>query len=209
MYSDDELLPLSGLQHLAYCERQYALIHLEQSWEESADTIRGEYFHERVDPVGYTSADGVRAEHRVRLVNYALGLYGVADIVEFSEDACNAIVAPVEYKVGKPKRKSWDRMQVAAQALCIEEMYGVVVNAGFLFYGETRRRERVRIDDKLRKQVAAGARRMHEIFESRVLPRAVVESKCRRCSIADICMPEAIQLDARLYWEHAKAGVRT
>ena len=208
MYSDDELLPLSGLQHLAYCERQYALIHLEQSWEESVDTLRGEFFHERVDTVGYTSANGVRAERCVRLTSYEFGLYGVADIVEFSKSAGSAIVVPVEYKAGKPKRKSWDRLQVAAQALCLEEMYDVTVSVGFLFYGETRRRERVRIDDKLRNRVVDSSRRMHQIFDSRVLLTVVVESRCRRCSLVDVCMPGAIQLDARLYWKNARESER-
>lgn len=209
MYSDDELLPLSGLQHLAYCERQYALIHLEQSWEENVDTIRGEYFHERVDTVGYTSANGVRAEHRVRLVSHELGLYGMADIVEFSENDGIASVTPVEYKVGRPKRKGWDRLQVAAQALCLEEMYGVAIKTGFLFYGETKRREQVCVDDKLRNRVLDSSRRMHEIFENRILPKTVVESRCRRCSLVDICMPGAIQMDVHVYWEGAKEGDST
>ena len=206
MYSDDDLLPLSGLQHLAYCERQYALIHLEQSWEESVDTLRGEFFHERVDAVGYTLADGVRAERRVRLTSYELGLYGLADIVEFSESANKTFAAPVEYKVGRPKRKSWDRVQVAAQAMCLEEMYGLIVDDAFLFYGATRRRERVRIDEKLRKNVIDLAQRMHEIFDSRLLPRTVTANRCGRCSLVDTCMPRAIEMDVQQYWEEMEEG---
>lgn len=204
MYSDGELLPLSGLQHIAYCERQYALIHVEQAWEESVDTLRGEYFHERVDTVGYSSADGVRAERRVRLVSHELGLYGVADIVEFYRDTDGLHAVPVEYKVGKPKRKSWDRLQACAQAMCLEEMYELSINEAYLFYGETRRRERVRIDKKMREQVRNLSRRMHEVFDSEVLPVDVIESRCKRCSLADVCMPKAIRLDVSLYWQRVR-----
>ena len=99
MYTDDELLALSGLQHLAYCERQWALIHLEQIWVDSADTLRGDHFHERVDTTGYSCADGVRAERGVRLVSRRLGIYGIADIVEYGVGDAGSFVRPVEYKV--------------------------------------------------------------------------------------------------------------
>lgn len=206
MYSDDELLPLSGLQHLAYCERQCALIHVERLWEDSADTLRGEFFHERVDAIGYACADGVRAERRVRLTSRVLGLYGVADIVEFSEAQGEQRLTPVEYKVGRPKRKSWDRIQVAAQALCLEEMYGVAVETGCLFYGETRRRERVPIDEKLRKLVCDMAYRMHQVLDAQRLPVPTYESRCKRCSLLDECMPAVVAKDARAYWERMGEG---
>ncbi|MDO4806811.1 MAG: CRISPR-associated protein Cas4 [Coriobacteriales bacterium] len=206
MYSDDELLPLSGLQHLAYCERQCALIHMEQVWVESEDTLRGEFFHERVDTVGYACADGVRAERRVRLTSKVLGLYGIADIVEFSSQDNETKIVPVEYKVGRPKLESWDRLQVAAQALCLEEMYGVRVNEGCLFYGETRRRERVSIGESLRDRVSELALSMHQMLESQVLPAATYGSRCRRCSLQDECMPQASAQDVRLYWERMGEG---
>ena len=206
MYSDDELLPLSGLQHLAYCERQCALIHMEQAWTESADTLRGRFFHERVDTVGYVCADGVRAERRVRLTSKVHGLYGVADIVEFSDLNDGKTIIPVEYKVGRPKRESWDRLQVTAQALCLEEMYGVTVEEGCLFYGETRRREKVPIRESLRKQVGELALRMHQLLDSQVLPQVAYGSRCKRCSLQDDCMPRVIGLDASLYWEQMGEG---
>ena len=117
VYSEDELLALSGLQHIAYCERQWALIHVEQTWNENVDTLRGEFFHERVDTKGYSCTRGVRAERRVRLVSKKLGIYGVADIVEYGGGGDPASIVPVEYKVGRPKLEDWDRIQLAAEAM--------------------------------------------------------------------------------------------
>ena len=200
MYDEDELLALSGLQHLAYCERQWALIHLEQIWEDSADTLRGDYFHERVDTVGYSCTDGVRSERRVRLVSRSLGIYGVADIVEYGVGDAGSFVRPIEYKVGRPKLEDWDRIQITAQALCLEEMHGLKIPEGALFYGETRRRERVEVTQKLRRKVDSLSLRMHDLFEMGVTPPAERNSKCRRCSLANECMPEAGCVDARSYW---------
>ena len=197
MYRDDELLALSGLQHIAYCERQWALIHLEQIWSESRDTVRGELFHDRVDLPGYTNVQGVRSERGQRLASFRLGLYGVADVVEYHGDGT---ILLVEYKVGKPKVEDWDRLQLAAQALCLEEMEGVRIAAGALFYGETRRRESVQISDQLRERVVRLAGRMHELYALGVTPREALGSKCRRCSLKDDCAPEALALDARSYW---------
>lgn len=206
MYSDDELLPLSGLQHFAYCERQYALIHVDQVWSESAETLRGEFFHERVDTVGYECSSGVRAERRVRLKSSELGLYGVADIVEFELEGENVRVTPVEYKVGRPKKRDWDRLQVAAQAMCLEEMYESVVKVGFIFYGETRHRESVSIDRELRQRVFEVACRMHEVYESQSVPKAVYTNLCKRCSLLDDCMPVITAKDASRYWEEMDEG---
>lgn len=201
MYADDELLPLSGLQHIAYCERQWALIHVEQIWTESADTVRGELFHRRVDTEGYTCAHGIRAERSVRLVSRRLGLYGIADIVEYDAQT-DCVLMPVEYKVGKPKSEDWDRLQLAAQAMCLEEMEGTRVVTGALFYGETRRRESVCLTDELRERVEQLSLRMHELFAEGATPLPQTTSKCRRCSLADDCAPYALQ-DAKAYWnEH-------
>lgn len=200
MYGEDDLLALSGLQHLAFCERQWALIHVEQVWQESADTLRGGFFHERVDARGYSCARGVRAERRVRVVSRELGIYGVADIVEFGDGGDPAAVTPVEYKVGRPKVEDWDRVQLAAQALCLEEMYGVSVLEGALFYGETRRRERVVLDSKLRDRVVALSRRMHDLFDRGETPSAELGGRCRRCSLADVCLPGVGDRGVRSYW---------
>ena len=209
MYAEDEMLSLSGLQHLAYCERQWALIHLEQLWAESFDTVHGELFHERAHLEGYSVSGGVRSERGYRLVSHRLGIVGVADIVEFSggsaagAEGSTGSVRPVEYKVGKPKVEDWDRVQLCAQAMCLEEMLGRVVGQGDLFYGATRRRERVDIGDDLRQRVSALALRMHELFELGKTPAAITGSKCKRCSLVDVCLPEAFGRDVRSYWKEA------
>lgn len=206
MYSEDELLPLSGLQHLSFCERQWALIHVESMWEESADTLRGRFFHERVDASGYSCRAGLRAERSVRLVSYVYGLYGVADIVEYDADSKLSIM-PVEYKVGNPKIEDWDRLQVCAQALCLEEMEGVRIDVGALYYGETRRREVVEITEKLRGRVGHLARRMHELYALGLTPRAEARSRCRRCSLREECLPSVGGLSAIDYWEDFGLGL--
>lgn len=201
MYSDDDLLPLSGLQHLAYCERQWALIHVEQQWNDSADTIRGDQFHERVDMRGYVTLRGFRSERRVQLRCCRLGLFGIADVVEYGLGNKANVVRPVEYKVGKPKVEDWDRVQLAAQSLCLEEMTGEPVAGGALFYGETRRREEVLVDAPLRARVEQLARRMHELFGMGVTPPAFRSSKCRRCSLRELCLPVIFRGDVSLYWK--------
>lgn len=199
MYEDDELLALSGLQHAAYCERQWALIHIEQIWADSSDTVRGEFFHARADAPGYSCRRGVRSERGVRLVSYRLGLYGVADIVEYYESG-NQLVMPVEYKVGKPKAEDWDRLQVAAQAMCLEEMEGVHVSVGALFYGETRRRETVIIDEGIRDRVRELSQRIHGLYSEQCTPAPTFSSKCRRCSLHNECLPELSGRDVHSYW---------
>lgn len=206
MYSDDDLLPLSGLQHMAFCERQWALINVEGLWEESADTLRGKFFHERVDISGYSCRRGVRAERSVRLVSYRLGIDGMADIAEYRAGDEPALM-PVEYKVGRPKVEGWDRLQVCAQALCLEEMEGSRIDAGALFYGETRRRETVEITEELRKRVSNLAQRMHELFESGLTPRGEKSRRCRRCSLQNECLPMACSHSASKYWESFDLGM--
>jgi CRISPR-associated exonuclease Cas4 len=198
-YSDDDLLSLSGLQHFAFCERQWALIHVEQAWEDSADTLRGSWFHERVDTVGYSCADGVRSERAVSLVSHELGLYGIADIVESLEND-SLQLWPVEYKVGAPKLEDWDRIQLGAQAMCLEEMSGTSIAVGYLFYGETRRREKVEIDEGLRTRVRSLSAKAHELFDLGLTPPPDRKARCKRCSLKNICLPEAFQNDVSRYW---------
>lgn len=207
MYSEDELLSLSGLQHLAYCERQWALIHLEQQWTENFDTVCGALFHERAHSVGYSSADGVRAERGVHLRSFELGIYGIADIVEYGQGDPDHII-PVEYKVGKPKIESWDRIQVAAQVICLEEMYAVHIDEGALFYGETRHRERVSIEAALRTKVAMMAERMHSLYRGRCTPVVQKSKRCARCSLHEVCVPESFANSVHGYWENEGEELR-
>lgn len=176
------------------------MIHVDAVWKDNVETLRGDFFHERVDLRGYATRKGVRSERRIHLVSHRLGLYGVADIVEFEGEIADGSVLPVEYKVGSPKSNDWDRLQVTAQALCLEESLGVSVPAGAIFYGETRRREPVDVSDRLRKKVAELSHKMHKLYVAGVIPEAVVTPKCRRCSLNDTCMPQTSPLDARDYW---------
>lgn len=201
MYADDDLLSLSGIQHIAYCPRQWGLIHIDRAWEDNAETLRGEYFHMRVDLKGYATKGGVRSERRVHLVSRRLGLYGVADIVEFTGKDGGMKVRPVEYKVGSPKASDWDRLQVAAQAMCLEERLGVHVPTGSVFYGETRRRENFDISDELRGEVEGLSAKMHELYEIGKVPLPIATPRCRRCSLNEICMPQTSSLDAHGYWQ--------
>lgn len=202
MFSEDDLLDLSGLQHLSYCPRQWALIHLDSIWAENLYTIRGVLFHERAHTDGYTVEHGVVADRGMYVRSLELGISGIADIVEHPIDEPAKLV-PVEYKVGKPKTEDWDRIQVCAQAICLEEMFGGEIEEGALFYGKIRRRERIPFSSELRERVTSLCWKMHAIFESGVLPKAELSGKCKRCSLADVCMPESSSVSAAEYWNEA------
>ena len=191
-YSEDQLLPLSALQHYIFCPRQCALIHLEQGWAENRLTAEGRILHERVHEAGDESRGDVRIARGVRLKSLQLGLTGVADVVEFHRRAQGEPWQPfpVEYKRGKPKADRCDEVQLCAQALCLEEMLDAEIPEGALFYGKTRRRAGVRFDAPLRELVERTAAGVHALFESGVTPAPTDEkAKCARCSLQDLCMP--------------------
>lgn len=201
LYREDELIALSGLQHIAYCERQWALIHVEGLWTDNMDTIRGDLFHRRVDAPGYTCSKSIRSERSVPVVSYSVGLYGVADIVEYANTKDGLIVKPVEYKSGKPKTEDWDRVQLAGQAMCLEEMYNTDINEADIFYGMTRRRETVGITDSLRQRVCELAQKAHALLSAGITPLGYLSSRCRRCSLADDCLPGIGCKSVSEYWE--------
>ena len=197
-FSEDDLLPISGLQHLQFCERQWGLIHIEQQWEENRLTAEGRILHERVHEAGTEARPGVVIARGLHLQSLRLGLTGQADVVEFHESAAGVGLPgrkgwwrpfPVEYKRGRPKADSCDDVQLCAQALCLEEMFGTVIAVGALFYGLSRRRTEIRFDDDLRARTGELARRMHELYSLRVTPPAVYAKKCERCSLYDRCLP--------------------
>jgi CRISPR-associated exonuclease Cas4 len=194
--SEDDLVPLSALQHYLFCPRQCALIHVEQLWAEDAATAEGRLIHERVDSGGSETRPGVRVARGLALRSLALGVAGRADVVEFHDAKKAGIPArpfPVEYKRGKPKAHRADEVQLCAQAICLEEMFGVPVPEGALFYGMTRRRQPVIFDDELRgltAEVAAAARAM--IAEHRT-PPPVRTPACRRCSLETLCQPARLE----------------
>jgi CRISPR-associated exonuclease Cas4 len=191
----DDLLPLSGLQHLIYCERQFALIHVEQSWAENELTVSGRQLHERADLPGEAFGADVRIARALPLRSDRLRLAGKADVVEFHrEPAANGSDLwrpfPVEYKRGRPKAGGADEVQLCAQAICLEEMLGLDVPRGALFYGKTRRRKPVEFTPELRDRVAAAARRCHELFDARLTPRVARGPRCDRCSLLELCLPD-------------------
>lgn len=184
-----DLLPLSALQHLLYCERQCALIHLDCEWQENRFTAEGRAMHDRAHEGPSESRPGVRIARGLSLVSHRLGLSGQTDVVEFYTDGR---VMPVEYKRGKPKAHRADEVQLAAQALCLEEMLQVSIPEGFLFYGQPRRRTNVPFDHELRELVAITAARLHDILITGRLPPAAYEKrKCDACSLAATCQPRA------------------
>lgn len=202
MYNEDDLLPLSGLQHLAFCERQWALIHLEQVWAENRLTVEGRHLHERVHETARESRGGVRIVRGLRLHSYRLGLTGQADTVEFHTMPDGGEKPyPVEYKRGRPKPRHCDEVQVCAQALCLEEMLEATVEAGAIYYGQPRRRMDVVFDEPLRAETEALAERMHALYKARTTPSATYLSRCDNCSLCDACLPKtaAARKSARRY----------
>ena len=196
-YTEDDLLPLSGLQHLLFCERQCALIHIEQVWAENSLTAEGRLMHERVHEEGRESRGDVRIEFGMPLRSLRLGLIAKADVVEFHRDKENADDVwrpfPVEYKRGKPKKGNYDKVQLCGQAICLEEMLEVEIPEGALFYGRTRRRQDVVFDIVLRQETEDAAKRFHELVESRVTPKGVYMKKCDNCSMYDLCIPKTVE----------------
>ncbi len=298
-YGDDNLLPISALQHLVFCERQWGLIHLEQQWLDNRLTVQGRHLHEKAHQPGHETRGDLRVARGLRLCCYRLGLVGQADVVEFHRlqagpdasvpdatdsykvDYCppppaggdnparddplafldaavenaeaqaeqapsaDAVIAepdqpadpgdpppgaasasnasgaalpgvqglwqpyPVEYKRGKPKADDCGEVQLCAQALCLEEMLGVHIPAGALFYGRPRRRHEVVFGEQLRRRVESLAARLHELTAAGITPPARYEKKCRNCSLIDICVPHlAGGRSARAFLSNALDALR-
>lgn len=202
-YGDEDLLMLSGIQHITFCERQWALIHIDQQWADNRLTVEGNWMHQKVDdPSSMNRNKDIVTLRSVTLVSRKLGLYGISDVVELSaaSSAENAIqhpkypglwnLTPVEYKHGKPKKDQVDEVQLCAQALSLEEMYGVCIDKGFLYYGETRHREEVCFTAELRSFVEQKSIRMHQLYELGMLPAPIYKAHCKSCSLLDVCMPK-------------------
>jgi CRISPR-associated exonuclease Cas4 len=186
-----EPLPISALQHWSYCPRQCGLIHLEQAFEDNVHTLRGRAVHERVDTAGFEARAGVRVERALPLASERLGLIGKADVVEFLPDGTPY---PVEYKHGRTTKaeRGHDALQLAAQALCLEEMTGRAVAEGALFYASSRRRVRVAIDQPLRAAVEEAIAAIRAMLAAGALPPPANDARCRACSLIDICQPQAL-----------------
>ncbi|NGZ74051.1 CRISPR-associated protein Cas4 [Saccharibacillus alkalitolerans] len=216
-YEDDELLMLSGLQHYSFCRRQWALIHIEQQWEENIKTYEGQLMHKRADNPQLTEKRGnLLISRAMPLVSRRLGISGKADVIEFhaaDDDMPPGFGAklagrrgrwvpfPVEYKRGKPKPDDWDEVQLCAQALCLEEMLGVTVAEGALFYGERERRVDVEFTESLRGRVNEYLSGMRELFDRGETPPARYKSGCKSCSLINICMPRMRTSSVERYME--------
>jgi len=183
---NDDFLPLSGLQHLAFCPRQWGLIHLEQQWAENRLTAEGRLLHENTDTCRQTRRYDLRTTRGMWLESRRLKLVGRADVVEF-----RPVPFPVEYKRGKRKPTDCDAVQLCAQALCLEEMLGVEVPRGAFFYGEPRRRLEVDFTSELRQGTEALSRTMHDLYKKGQTPPAKFGKHCRSCSLVDVCLPAA------------------
>lgn len=186
----DELLPISALNHVLYCERRAALIHIDGVWVENAHTTAGEILHERVDSAEETNRPGIRVVRTLVLRSQKLGLYGIADAVEFHLRGGREVPYPVEYKRGA--RRKWDNadVQLAAQAMALEEMTGCEVPEGAIFHAKTQRRRIVKIDASLRALTAETAARLREMVRRAEVPRAILKPQCEGCSLKPACNPE-------------------
>ena len=190
--NDPDPIPLSALQHWCYCPRQCALIHVEQVFADNLHTLRGQAVHHQVDQPGVETRAGVRVERALPVWSDRLGLIGKADVVEFEADGTPY---PVEYKVGSRAKAAWiaacDDLQLAAQALCLEEMTGKPVPVGALFYAKSKRRREVRIDAALRQRVEQAGAAVRALLDYAVLPAPSFDERCEKCSLRDLCQPGA------------------
>jgi CRISPR-associated exonuclease Cas4 len=200
MYEEDDYLMLSGLQHFAYCRRQWALIHIEQQWAENERTIDGQLFHKKAHDSGATEKRGDLIITRgLHVKSATLGVSGICDVVEFHRSEKGIPLFsydgywqpyPVEYKKGEPKPNCADELQLCAQAMCLEEMLLCEIPQGSLFYGETRRRTNVEFTDGLRTQVRDMLLEMHDLWKKGYTPKVKPQKGCNACSLKEICVPK-------------------
>jgi CRISPR-associated exonuclease Cas4 len=185
-YAESELLPISALQHLLYCERQCSLIHVERLWAENRFTAEGNILHKKAHGGKSTTRPEAFLLRALPLRSFELGLFGFADIVQQKP---GDPLLPVEYKRGRPKKNDCDRVQLCAQVLCLEEMTHQVIPRGELFYGKTKRRLVVEMTRELRNLTMESASRLRQLIESRQTPPAIFGAKCDRCSLQELCLP--------------------
>lgn len=190
---EDDIIPISALQHYLYCPRQCALIHVERQWAESWHTAQGRLLHERADKAGRSTRKDVRTVTALPIVNVELGISGIADVVEFHRMPDGEHPYAVEYKRGKPKAHRADEVQLCAQVLCLEAMFGFAIPEGALFYGATKRRQTVAMDAALRQLTLDTIDSVRLQLRHGSTPRAQYEPKrCDACSLLDICQPRLL-----------------
>lgn len=204
-YPEEDWLALSGLQHYAFCKRQWALIHVEQQWQDNYLTTAGSLEHDRAHDYAESEARGDLLIMRdLRVFSPRLGITGACDVVEFhaSPDGVSLygrtgrwLPFPVEYKHGRPKGEddNADRLQLCAEAMCLEEMLACSITEGALFYQQTKHREHVQLDDELRKQVTTLLQQMHGLYSRGQTPKVRASKACRACSLRDVCLPQLMR----------------
>ncbi|MCB2296327.1 CRISPR-associated protein Cas4 [Clostridium tagluense] len=199
-YKEEDFLMLSGIQHFSFCKRQWALIHIEQQWQENLRTIEGEILHEKThdDTIKEKRGDLI-VSRGMAIFSRTLGTTGACDVVELHKatDGVNIFgyegtykPVPVEYKRGKPKEDDSDVLQLCAQAICLEEMLLCEIPEAFLYYGEIKRRLKIIIDDKLRERVKTIFKEMHELYDKRYTPKVKLSKSCKACSLTEVCVPK-------------------
>ena len=198
--AEEDYLLLSGIQHFVFCRRQWALIHIEQQWQENLRTVEGNILHEKAHDGKLSEKRGDRLTIRgLPVVSHQLGITGACDVVEFISDENGVTLfgrrgryqpIPVEYKRGEPKENHCDVLQLCAQAICLEEMLACHIIKGCMYYGETRHRLEVPLDDELRREVLTITQEMHEMYRRRHTPKVKTGSFCRACSLRELCLPK-------------------
>lgn len=210
MYNDEDCIMISGLQHIVFCPRQWGLIHIEQQWVENFLTADGRQMHERVDSGYREFRKGIRQYSSLYVKSLKYGINGQTDLIEAiknDSDTGNDIpllglkgnwtLYPVEFKHGKPKTNDSDKVQLCAQALCLEEMTNSKIPMGAIFYGEIKRRDEIVFDDALRKTTIDYIELAHKLLDSGVLPPAKFGKSCKACSLFELCMPNKLS-DSKL-----------
>ena len=214
--SEQTLLPLSGIQHFAFCRRQWALIHIENLWAENVRTVEGNIMHQRAHDESQTESRGdVLILRGLRIASEKLGLSGACDVVEFHQNPQGVTLQgregrwlpyPVEYKRGKPKEDDCDQLQLCAQAMCLEEIFVCDIPEGSLYYGETRRRQRVSFTPELRERAESMAAEMRAYYDRRHTPSAKPSKACNACSLKDLCLPKLTKRESVSAYIHARTG---
>lgn len=197
--NDAEYLMISGLEHFTFCRRQWALIHVEQLWQENALTLSGQYLHERVHDAGFTELRGSTLLSRAMPVrSETMRVTGQCDLVELHRSPEGVPICgregrwqiyPVEYKHGKPSECGSEQMQLCAQAMCLEEMFVTEISEGAIYYGAMHHRQKVMLTEELRRRVRESFAEMHRLFERGYTPKVKMTSACKSCSLAELCQP--------------------
>lgn len=206
VYDEDDFLLLSGIQHFEFCKRQWALIHIEQQWEENDLTIEGQELHKKADE------PFIREKRKDKIIirgmpvkSYTLGISGICDVVELVQSPTGVLIhgedglyipIPVEYKHGKPKGNEADILQMAAQVICLEEMLLCSIDVGYLFYNEIKRRVEIQITSELRDRVKKIFAEMHDLYSKRYTPKVKTGPYCNRCSLKNICLPKLMNKES-------------